>query len=268
MPFLLPPRPLLVAHRGNSGPSPENTALAIEQAIAMGVDMVEVDIRLSRDAVPVLIHHSTLSQTTDGRGRVDRHSLAELKQLDAGSWKGPRFAGERLLSLAEALLLAKDRLALNLDLKTNLAIWPTLREVRRMNMVDQVVVTGCTLKCVKTIRESEPRVTALLNLDAQLKLLPPLGHRPLSRAMCLALSRTSGSAGLNLDHRYIDRQLVDRLHQQGVSVWAWVVDDEDRVLELIGYGVDSITTNWPERTLKLLDREPRPWGEGKWPQTG
>ena len=87
----------LIAHRGNSGPSPENTRLAIEQAIALGVDMVEVDVHLSRDGVPVLVHYPTLEQTTNGNGRVHDHTLAELKQLDAGSWKGDRFAGEPIL---------------------------------------------------------------------------------------------------------------------------------------------------------------------------
>ena len=87
MSYQLPPHTQLIAHRGNAGLSPENTHLAIEQAIALGVDMVEVDVRLSRDGVPVLFHHPTLEQTTNGNGRVHEHTLAELKQLDAVSKK-------------------------------------------------------------------------------------------------------------------------------------------------------------------------------------
>ena len=161
MPYQLPPYPQLIAHRGNSSPSPENTRLAIEQAISLGVDMVEVDVRLSRDGVPVLIHNKTLRQTTNGSGRVAKHTLAELKLLDAGSWKGPQFAGEPLLTLYESLELARHRVGLNLDLKTHSAIWSTLEAVRQMNMTDEVIVTGCCWKCVKTVRRSEARLTVL-----------------------------------------------------------------------------------------------------------
>ncbi len=119
MAYVPPTHTQLIAHRGNSGPSPENTRLAVEQAISIGVDMVEADVNLALNGDPVIIHNATLAETTNGKGRVDENSLAELKKLDAGSWKGPEFAGERILGLYDLLALARGRIPLNLDLKTH-----------------------------------------------------------------------------------------------------------------------------------------------------
>ncbi|MBW7886681.1 MAG: glycerophosphodiester phosphodiesterase, partial [Caldilineaceae bacterium] len=118
--------PQLIAHRGYSGPYPENTRVAIEAAMRLGVDMVEVDVRITRDGVPVLLHNVTLDETTNGRGRVDAHRFDELHGYDAGAWKGPEFRGERLLSLRETFLMTRDRMPLNLDIKTPAAIAPVI----------------------------------------------------------------------------------------------------------------------------------------------
>ena len=254
MPYRLPPHPQLIAHRGNAGPSPENTRLAIEQAIAVGVDMVEVDVRLSREGVPVLIHNATLEQTTSGSGPVDRHTLSQLKRLDAGGWKGAQFAGEPLLTLNEALELARSRVALNLDLKTPQAIGTTLKSVRDMGMANQVVISGCTWLPVRSIRASNPEVTVLLNVSKSLDFLARRGHAALFRVAYLAQARTAAAAGINVNHLYIDRDLIAAAHLAGLTVWTWTVDDGQRLRELADLGVDAITTNWPEVMIQVMER--------------
>lgn len=99
----------VIAHRGASRSAPENTLAAIAAAFDLGVDMVEVDVRLTRDGVPVLMHDETVERTTDGEGRVADLDLAELRALDAGSWMDDRFEGERVPTLVEALALARSR---------------------------------------------------------------------------------------------------------------------------------------------------------------
>ena len=106
MPYEPPPWPLVVAHRGDSSQAPENTRLAIESAIDIGVDMVEVDVRLTKDTVPILIHYARLEHTTTGRGLLADHTWEEIQGLDAGAWMGPEFAGERIPSLHEVLDLS------------------------------------------------------------------------------------------------------------------------------------------------------------------
>ena len=107
----------LIAHRGDSAAAPENTLRAIALAFDLGADMVEVDVHVSRDGVPVIIHDDTLEATTNGHGRVADHTLAELKTLDAGSWKGPAHVGERIPTLREALELARSHGLLLIDPK-------------------------------------------------------------------------------------------------------------------------------------------------------
>src|SRR5215468_1737197 len=94
---------LRIAHRGASGTAPELTRSAFERALAIGVDMIELDVQFSRDLELVVFHDVELQRTTSGRGLVREHEFAELKRLDAGSWFGSSFAAERVLSLKEVI---------------------------------------------------------------------------------------------------------------------------------------------------------------------
>jgi len=252
MSYQLPHYTQLIAHRGNAGPAPENTRLAIEQAIDLKVDMVEVDVHISQDGVPVLIHHARLEHTTNGQGQVNEHTLSELKLLDTGSWKAPEFAGERILTLCDVLDLTQDRIPLNLDLKTECAIPATLKAIQNMNVLNEVVISGCTQDCVKTIRSREPRLTVLLNLDKALEQLALTGPAATFLSHCLTVAEQSGAAGINIAHVFVNRLLIQQAHQKGLSVWVWTVDDETRVQELLEMGVDSITTNWPKQMMPII----------------
>jgi glycerophosphoryl diester phosphodiesterase len=109
----------VIGHRGDSARVPENTLASIQAAFDAGATMVEVDVMLTRDGVPVLMHDFTLERTTDGRGRVDQLTLSELKRLDAGSWFGVEFAGERIPTFEEALRSARRRGRLLIDPKVD-----------------------------------------------------------------------------------------------------------------------------------------------------
>ena len=257
MPYQLPHHTQLIAHRGNSGPAPENTRLAIEQAIDMGADMVEVDLHISQDGVPVLIHNSQLEHTSNGQGQVTEHTLSELRLLDVGSWKAPRFADERILTLHEVFDLTRNRIPLNQDLKTERVIPATIKTIQVMKVLNQVVISGCTQDFVQMIRSREPRLTVLLNLDATLEQLALTGPAAVFRSYCLTVAEQVGADGINIDHLFVSQELVQQAHRRGLSVWAWTVDDEARGQELLEMGVDSITTNWPERMMPLIKERER-----------
>lgn len=108
---------IVIAHRGNSCCAPARTIEPIRQAIDLGVDMIELDVRGSRDGVPVIIHNSTVDETTDGTGAVSSMDLTQLKKLDAGSWKDKKYTGERIRTLVEALEYSRGKVNLSLDLK-------------------------------------------------------------------------------------------------------------------------------------------------------
>ena len=126
----------VVAHRGFSGRFPENTAVAFNKALALDVEMIELDVHLAKDGSLIVIHDATVDRTSDGTGRVDALTLDEIKEMDAGTWFDPAFKGERFLVLGEALDLIGDRVRLNVHVKaydeTRMAVvTQTNEEVRR-----------------------------------------------------------------------------------------------------------------------------------------
>lgn len=118
-------RPWVVAHRGEALRAPENTIAALELAVQAGADAVELDVQVSRDGVPVVIHDQRLDRTTTGSGPVRERYWSELRELDAGSWFAPRYGGERIPALEEVLAWAADRgTSLLVELKTHPALDP------------------------------------------------------------------------------------------------------------------------------------------------
>ncbi len=108
---------MTIGHRGASKFAPENTLPALEKAIELGVDYVEIDVRYTRDNVAILMHDGSVNRTTDGQGRLEKLSLEEIKALDAGGWFDPSFAGTRVPTLEEALQTAQGRICLFWDTK-------------------------------------------------------------------------------------------------------------------------------------------------------
>lgn len=251
MPFEPPPWPMVVAHRGASGPAPENTPTAIERAIDIDVDMVEVDVRLTRDGVPILMHGARLEPTTTGRGLVADHTWDEIERLDNGSWRGPEFVGERVPSLAEVLESTRGRVPLNLDFKTSDVAAPGVAAVRDAGLTGDVVISGCQVECFEIIAEAASEITTLLNLEDPLAGLDPAETRAVVRRG-MDVAGEFGAAGMNLHHSLVDAALVTSAHEVGLGVWAFTVDDVQRFAELIDLGVTAVTTNRPARMLACL----------------
>lgn len=115
--------PLPIAHRGFRAKYPENTQAAFRGALQIQAGMVELDVAMSRDRALVVIHDDTLERTTNGFGRVKDHTLAELKQLDAGSWFSPHFSEERIPTLRQVLELCRDKTLVNIEIKESFLRW-------------------------------------------------------------------------------------------------------------------------------------------------
>jgi glycerophosphoryl diester phosphodiesterase len=251
MPFEPPPSPMVVAHRGTSGPAPENTRAAIERVIDIGVDMVEVDVQLTKDGVPILMHDERLERTTTGRGLVTDHTWAEIEPLDNGAWRGPEFVGERVPSLAEVLESTRGRMPMNLDFKTSDVAAPGVAVVRDAGLTADVVISGCQVECFEIIAKAASEITTLLNLEDPLAGLDPVEARAVVRRG-MNVAAEFGAAGINLHHSLVDAALVASADEVGLDVWVFTVDDVPRFAELIDSGVTAVTTNRPARMLASL----------------
>lgn len=220
----------IVAHRGASGHEPENTLRAVRRAIEVGADAVEVDVRLSKDGIPVVIHDESVDRTTNGQGKVRDMTAAELRELDAGK-------GERIPLLEEVLDEVKGRVALFLELKEPEAIVPALRLVRERGMHDQVFFVSFDGSTLILVKEKMPEAhTGLIYAK------PEGGVVEAKRLGCEFV----------LPHyRLATEKAIAFAHRMGLLVVAWTVDDPKLAAELKEKGVDGIASNYPELIIPL-----------------
>ena len=245
-------KPQVIAHRGFSGAYPENTRSAILGAIALGVDMVEVDVRLSHDRVPVICHNASLTSITACPRRLAELTVRELKELDVGRWRGEEFRGERILTLAEALDLVQNRMPINLDVKIPAAIAPIVAAVQARRMVDEVVLSGCSWTHARIVRRLEPQLHVLMNVDGHLRTLLRLCCTRLALLLSWLQVRSAQAAGLNIGHHVAADRFIADATAQNLPIWTWTVDDPKRALHLAKLGAISLTSNWPNRILAAL----------------
>lgn len=245
---------LAVAHRGASARAPENTLVALRLGADLGADAVEVDLQRTRDGALVLMHDGGLGRTTDVASRfrdrapwsVGSMTLAEVRLLDAGSWKSERYAGERVPTLEETLTLIGRRPGLRLLLELKLPqrhpgivadLAAELGEAEKRGVLDlrRVVVQSFDIAAVKELKTRCPRLTvAILGL-------PPRTHLP-------ALGTWAGQ--VNPHHATLDAGYVEAVHAHGMSCLAWTVDRRFAMRRALRAGVDGVITNRPEVLLQ------------------
>lgn len=228
------------AHRGASSEAPENTLASFVAAEEAGADGIELDIHLTRDGVPVVLHDATVDRTTNGSGAVSRLSLSALRRLDAGSWFAPGFVGEPVPTLEEVLDWAGGRLRLNLEIKdfgagtailTMLAHFPQSR----------VLISSFDHRLLAALRRA----------DADLPLGFLVDTVFWGRALRYAVAAKAES--LNPRQDLVSRPLLSASRRLGLKVYPWTQDSLERVAELSSLGVDGVFTNDPRRMVPLRD---------------
>ncbi len=241
----------VTAHRGFSGAAPENTLAAFQAAIEAGADMIELDVHLTRDQEVVVIHDDVLGRTTDGKGDVAGKSLAELKTLDAGSWFAPRFAGERIPTLAEVLEVARGRILVNIELKKGKEAFPytmaelaekSLAVVEKAGMTGQVLFSSFDPAAIDRIRELDARIP--IGLITQMPWTTPE-------------EAGNGKAypTINSLFKNLNAENVRRAHEARIQVHAWTANTQEEMEKVLALGVDGIITNHPDRLIDLLKQK-------------
>jgi len=247
MNFLDHERVLNIAHRGASSVAPANTLAAFEKAVELGADGVELDVHLSADGVPVVIHDFTVDATTDGSGRVGEMTLAQLKQLDAGSYFDPAFAGERIPTLEEVLELAGERLLLNIELKGTSPCDDGLEQavaalIEQHGLGDRVLFSSFNPFSLRRVKRIAPHIPTGLLYAPGLPL-------PLRRAW---LAPLVPHEACHPEHTMVDAHYIAWTRQHGYRVNTWTVDDPEEMRRLIRLGVDGIITNVPDVLRQAL----------------
>lgn len=232
------PYPGRCAHRGAGKLAPENTLASLRLGHAHGYRMAEIDVKLSADGVPFLLHDATLDRTTNGSGRADALGWRELSRLDAGSWHSPPYAGETIPTLAAVARWCRaNGVALNIEIK------PTPGRERE---------TGAAIAIDAAALWKGSEVPPVLSsfsataLEAALETVPALPRAWLTEALpadwrerCRAL----GCVALDAKHSLLRADVVREAHAAGLRVAAWTVNDAERAAELAAWGVDTVITD-------------------------
>lgn len=235
-------RPLILGHRGASHAAPQNTLKAFRMALEQGADGVELDVHLSRDGVPVIIHDARVDAHTNGHGAVAELTLAELKALDAGE-------GERIPTLEEVLAALPEHFIINIELKSEKALGDALERtvaalVRRMGATGRVWYSSFNPFSLRRVRAVEPEVACGFLYDAT---EPPQFVRRLFQPF-------TPHEAIHPYHGMITAETIQQAHARGLRVYTWTLDDPDRARELAAWGIDGIITNEPDKLLRALGR--------------
>ncbi len=241
-------RTWVVGHRGASGHAPENTMAAFARAVELGAAFIETDLHLSRDARLVCIHDASLERTTNGHGAVKDVTLAQLKELDAGTWYGSEYFGERIPTLEEALVFAREKdIVFFLEVKYE-AAWGIehglVAALRSAKEAARAVVLSFSRGVLRNVRRLDNTLMTGLLFDAMPKGGP---EAIVDRALEIGARQIAPRGDL------VTPTLLERAHRSDLQVVCWTVNQPEHMRELISAGVDGIMTDFPDRLVAALN---------------
>lgn len=232
------PYPALIAHRGGGRLAPENTLAGMRCGLAHGFTFVEYDVKLTRDNVLILLHDDTVDRTTNGRGLAAEMTWADMQQLDAGSWRGPEFAGERIPTLETiARFTQEHHIASNVEIKpcpgreyeTGTAVALAARALWK-NVRTPPLLSSFSEEALAAAHVAAPELPRALLVDR----VPTDWHERLVRHDCRAL---------NVNQKHLTHDLVLAVHALGYEIATYTVNDPARARMLLDWGVDGVFTD-------------------------
>ena len=254
----LNPLPRVVAHRGDSINYPENTLPAFLSAVKMNIDIVETDVHLTKDGVLVIWHDPTLERNTNGSGTLESHTLAELKQLDAGytftkdGGKTFPFRGKgvQICTLSEALEACPEQ-RFNIDLKSKEPeiVDVFIDTIRKHKAENRVCGASFHLSNLKALRAKAPDIlTSITTLEVIPLLLKQKLHiLPKSFKMKIIFQIPKEQWGIKV----VTPDFVKQMKKRDAIIMVWTINDEKTMRELFSMGVDSVMTDDPELVIKV-----------------
>ncbi|WP_045517027.1 glycerophosphodiester phosphodiesterase [Neobacillus niacini] len=232
-----------VAHRGAAGYAPENTVAAFDKGVDMKVDYIEIDVQRSKDGELVIIHDTTVDRTTDGTGSVKDLTFEQIRSLDAGSWKGEEFKGEKIPTFDEILDRYHGKVGILIELKAP-ELYPGIEEqvaqkLKERNLDKQqnekIIIQSFNFESMKITNSLLPKV--------------PIGVLTSNRAHTTeqALKEFATYADyFNPSYGIVSKELVNQVHSLGMKIQSWTVRSQEAADFLLDMNVDGIITDYPD----------------------
>lgn len=213
----------IYGHRGAPAEFPENTLKSFQRALDVGAAGIELDVHLSADRVPVVIHDETVDRTTNGRGAVADLTVDQLRKLDAGQ-------GEYVPTLAEVLELVGDRVHVDIEVKANAAGEAVLEEIRGRNT--RWLISSFDWDVLRYVRS--------VDQDAELWVLTSAASDD-----AIAVANEIGASTLAIWDKALDNDVVGFLKEKGIAFWPWTVNEVERARQCLEWGAIGICTDDP-----------------------
>ncbi|HZG73487.1 MAG TPA: glycerophosphodiester phosphodiesterase family protein, partial [Chondromyces sp.] len=224
-----------------SGIAPENTLIAIKKAIENdGIIGIEIDVHLTKDEVPVVMHDDKIDRTTNGTGYIRDFSLEEIRQFDAGSWFGDDFIGEKVPTLSEVLDLCKGKKKVWIELKQTGNRYERLEEkvaelIQEKNMHHEVIVISFDHRSLRKIKELDETIQTCSVLHGMLNCL-------------IHELKVTGASYVSINHNYVNSRIVQELLDASIGIVTWTVDEPEIAKSMVEmYDGLYLTTNHPEK---------------------
>ena len=233
-------QPLIGAHRGDSSHAPENSLAAFQAALQAGAELIELDVRLTRDGMLAVIHDENLLRITGVAGVVSDMTMSQLRTLDAGRQRGSRWAGPGLPELGDVLQMVSGDIVVNIEVKGDASALPVLADrVIAHDMGERVIVSSFDAAVVRAASALQPPllVGLLLNRPAE---------DPVDAA------RAAGADLVHMQHGIVTAAQVDALHGAGLAVLTWTVNDPREMRRVTQLGVDAILSDDPRLLREMV----------------
>tara|TARA_Y100001935_G_scaffold105768_1_gene87751 strand:+ start:124137 stop:124976 length:840 start_codon:yes stop_codon:yes gene_type:complete len=256
--FILPELPtdngdgfIVIAHRGASAYAPENTLSSFRLAVEMKAEMMELDVSLSKDGIPVVIHDETVNRTTDANGAVSDFTVDELKVLETGAWFSEDFAGEPFPTLKEVLSEVKGEIAVNIEIKSEAVkntaeggiVEKCLQIVRTLGIEKNIIFSSFDYRVMDHLNELAPDLPkAILYEESQSGNLLPS-----------ELVKKYKVDAFNFSHRQFSQEWEDDLKVHGIPFFIYTVNEEKLMKELIERGATGIFSDKPDVLKSVVE---------------
>lgn len=248
----------IIAHKGASGIAPENTMAAFKLALEMGVDMIELDVRNTHDEQIVVFHDPTLDRTTNGTGLVHDYTLAEIKELDAGSWFGDaKYAGEKVPTLKEVLDMVAGRCQVLIEIKhMDHPHYHDFAE-KLIDIIHQekdgykwIILQSLETEYLEAAHEYDDHVQTkklMIGEDSA-----PLLAFYIETKMHLGRAKEDDRMkALNPEFHTLSTRRVFNMHAKGFQVYTYSPNTREEMVKMLHMGVDGIITDFPQILVQI-----------------
>ncbi len=233
----------VIAHRGGASLAPENTLAAFNKAVEVNADYYELDVQISKDDSLIIMHDATVDRTTDGTGAIVSMTFEQLRSLDAGSWFGPEFTGEKVPSFREALAVAINagtNIGVVVELKSSETVLAgkVVEVITEMGLQDRVIISSFSLSQITQVKTLDPTIAVQLFASVTTSHIDQIAA---------INGEWVGSSGP------FNQTIIDYAHSLGIKFNVWTINSASQMIPLFALGVDAITTDNPVVMIESMD---------------